>query len=343
MLDDYKFSPGRMVVYDHPEPKLPRQSYGQFGHTKTVGEVTRIDISPSPEPHWEYTLRNIRNGETARVTESRILFATDFGNRKQGRGSADDRPDRAQLTELIARVLNVPAQESLLRSALKDMLSSEKQSNRRATEGAESPYEVGDYIRIKGDLRAESSHIHNHYAKILSVEPSDIAGIENPNPNPGQPTMFRTRRRYTVYTSEDITAEIYDVEVKVFYTAKGRKVILNWRAATLLAETFHDDAPYNLEFEYLVDHVYTRDELVSQRKSQLIHLLGGLLYVKGKMGWREFQRKNQIFSGTPKTHLIDKILEVSRFDSRHNRGMTHEEITDSRKQAFKLRRLLKSR
>lgn len=341
MLDDYKYSPGRMVVYDHPEPKQPRQSYGQFGHTKTVGEVKRVEISPSPEPHWVYTLRNVRNGETARVSESRILFATDFG--KRHREKPGDRPDRAQLTELIVRVLNVPARESLLRSALRDMLSSEKHDNKKTAEGSDPPYEVGDYIRIRGDLRAETNHIHNHYARILSVEPSDIAGIENPSPKHGQPTMFRTRRKYKVYTSEDVTADIYDVEVKVFYTAKGRRLILNWRAATLLAETFQDDAPYNLEFEYLVDHVFTRDELVHQRKSQLVHLLAGLLYVKGKMGWKDFQHKSQIFSGTPKSHLIDKILEMSRFDSRHNRDMTDEEITSSRKQAFKLRRLLKNR
>ena len=115
MLDDYKFSPGRLVVYDHPDPKLPRQSYGQFGHTKTVGEVLRIDISPSPEPHWIYTLQNVRNGETVRVSEDRVLFATDFDRSGWRRGSKSaEAPSDNQIAELISRALSVPARESLL-------------------------------------------------------------------------------------------------------------------------------------------------------------------------------------------------------------------------------------
>jgi len=173
------------------------------------------------------------------------------------------------------------------------------------------------------------------------VEESDIAGIENPSPRPGQPTMFRTQRRYEVISSEGVRATIYDAEVKLFYTANSRSTILNWRAATLLAEAFGDQPPYNVEYEYLADHVFTRDEIRRKQRSELSQILASLLYVKGRMGWRDYQRRNAFFAGTPKSHLIDSILLVSRFDSKRNRAMTAEEIAKQQQEAFKLRRLLK--
>ena len=39
-------------------------------------------------------------------------------------------------------------------------------------------------------------------------------------------------------TSEGIEGDVYDAEIKLFYTANSRKTVLNWRAATLLAEAF---------------------------------------------------------------------------------------------------------
>ncbi|MCX8053725.1 MAG: hypothetical protein N3B12_07945, partial [Armatimonadetes bacterium] len=196
-------------------------------------------------------------------------------------------------------------------------------------------------IRVRGDLRRESDPLHNHYAKILSVEPADIAGIENPFAKPGQPRIYRTLKKYKVLSSEGIEADIYDVEVKLFYTAHGRKTVLNWRAATLLAEAFGDDPPYNVEYDYLSEHIFTREELKPMKRSELANLLASALYVKGKLGWRDYQRRGQLFAGIPKSHLIDQILEISRFDARRNRSMSREEIAARRRASLKLERLLK--
>lgn len=340
MLDDYRYSIGRLVVYRHSDPKLPRQSYGQHGSDKTIGEVLEVDMVPSPTPHWVYTLYNVRNGEIARVDESAILFASNMG-RKSPRHADRKAEDRA-LAEMIARALSNPGRGNLLRSTLKDILYREEMEAKAHSEGPSLPIQAGDYIRVRGDLRSEMEALHNHYARVLTVEDSDIAGIENPSASPGQPRLFRTRRKYHVRSSEGAEADIYDVEVKLFYTTNGRATILNWRAATLLAEAFGDQPPYKLEYEYLADHIYTREELKPMSRAELAKLLASLLYVKGRMGWRDYQRRGTFMSGTPKSHLIDSILQASRFDSRRNRAMTDEEILQRRQEAFKLRRILKS-
>ena len=56
MLDDHKYSVGRLVVYRHTDPKLPRQSYGYYGHERTLGEILAVEVEPDPEPHWVYTI-----------------------------------------------------------------------------------------------------------------------------------------------------------------------------------------------------------------------------------------------------------------------------------------------
>jgi hypothetical protein len=340
MLDDYRYSIGRLVVYRHLEPKLPRQSYGHHGSARTVGEVLSVDIVPTPEAHWVYTIQNARNGEVCRVCEGEILFATGMGG-KPSRKMVERRAEDGALAEMIARALSNPDRGSLLRSSLRDLLRREESETKAHSEGPNLPIGPGDYIRVRGDLRREVEALHNHYAKVLSVEDSDIAGIENPSPRPGQPTMFRTHRRYEVVSSEGVKASIYDTEVKLFYTANSRTTILNWRAATLLAEAFKDQPPYNLEYEFLSDHVFTREEIRRKPRTELAQTLASLLYVKGRMGWRDYQRRNAFFAGTPKSHLIDSILLVSRFDSKRNRAMTLEEIAKHQQEAFKLRRLLK--
>lgn len=344
MLDDYKYSIGRLVVYEHTEPKLPRQSYGSYGHARTVGEIIAVDMDPNPEPHWIYQLRNSRNSEITRVPEEQIKFATSIGkqNKKTPRRYVERRIEDGVLAEMIAKALSNPGRESLLRSALQDILHKEEIFEKVSREGANLPVFPGDYIRIRGDLRAELEQYHSHYAKILSVEPSDIAGIENPDAQPGQPRIYRTLKKYKVITSEKVEAIIYDAEIKIFYTANSRKTILNWRAATLLAETFKDDPPYKLEYEYLSDHVFTREELKGKKRAELSEMLASMMYVKGRIGLRDYQRRNQLFTATPKTHLIDNILEVSRFDYRKNRNMTQEEIVHKQQDCYKLRRLLKS-
>ncbi len=344
MLDDYKYSVGRLVVYEHPDPKLPRQSYGQYGHKKTIGEIVSVDMLPGPQPHWVYVIRNFRNQEMARAEEDKIKFATSASRywRRGNQKVAEPRIPENSLVEIIAKALSEPARESMLRSALRDILQKEQSSLRSAQEGMNLPVGTGDYIRVRGDLRKESEPIHNHYAKILTCEPSDIAGIENPDAKPGHPRMYRTKRVFKVVTSEGEKAEVYDAEVKVFYTCDSGKTVLNWRAATLLAESFGDAPPYNLEFEYLIEHIFTRDELASIKRRELVQMLGRLMYVKGKLGYREFIRRDHIFSGMPKSHLVDSVLEVSRFDSKRNRQLTPDEIATRRKQYFRLRRILKS-
>lgn len=343
MLDDHKYSIGRLVVYRHPDPKLPRQSYGHYGHERTVGEVVAVDVDHLPEPHWVYTIRNIRNQEVARVDEDQIEFATADGRRlrRQSPRGIERRIEDGALAEMIARALSNPDRQSLLRYTLRDLIYREEMEAKAHTEGTNLPIAEGDYIRVRGDLRPETEALHNHYAKVLSVHASDIAGIENARSKPGRPTMYRTLKRYHVISSEGVEADIYDVEIKLFYTANGRKTILNWRAATLLAEAFGDPPPYRLEYEYLSDHIFTREELKARKRSELAQMLASLLYVKGRMGWRDYQRRNQLFAGTPKSHLIDSILQISRFDSRRNRLMTREEIARHHQDGFRLRRLLK--
>lgn len=340
MLDDYKYSIGRLVVYRHHEPKLPRQSYGQQGSDRTIGEVLEVDLVPKPAPHWVYVIENVRNGEVCRVDESAIIFATGVG-KKLSRKAVERKAEDGALAEAIARALSNPDRGSLLRATLKDLLLREESEAQAHIEGPRLPVSKGDYIRVRGDLRPEMEILHNHYAKVLSVEDTDIAGIENPSAKPGQPTMFRTLKKLGVITSEGVRADIYDAEVKLFYTANGRATILNWRAATLLAEVFGDQPPYKLEYEYLADHVFTREELRRKTRTELAQMLASLLYVKGRMGYRDHQRRNAFFAGTPKNHLIDSILQASRFDARRNRAMTSEEIARHQQQAYKLRRLLK--
>ncbi|MCE5314958.1 MAG: hypothetical protein ABFD49_10645 [Armatimonadota bacterium] len=344
MLDDYKYSIGRLVVYRHTEPKLPKQSYGHHGSDRTVGEVLDVDIAPTPEPHWVYTLRNVRNQETIKVDEDHIKFATAVGRywKKTGHKVAERRSEDRALAEMIAKALISPDRARMLSSTLRDLMHRENQALRASEEGVNLPVSAADYVRLRGDLRKESEPVHNHYAKIISVEPSDIAGIENADSKPGQPRLYRTLKKFKVLTTEGIETEVYDAEIKIFYTANGRKTILNWRAATLLAEAFHDEPPYKPEYEYLSEHIFTREELESKSRSELAQMLAAMLYVKGRLGWRDYQRRNQFFAGTPKSHLLDEVLEVSRFDSRRNRFLTLDEIVVRQKDAYRLRRLLKS-
>lgn len=342
MLDDYKYSIGRLVVYRHPDPRLPRQSYGHYGHEKTVGEITAVDMVPHPEPHWIYSIRNVRNQEVTRIPEDQIKFATAAGKQwKKNPRELSSRIEDGALAEMIVKALSNPERASLLRSTLRDFIAKEEMAAKASRDGADLPLYSGDYIRIRGELRRELEPLHNHYAKILSVEPTDIAGIENAQLKPGQPRLYRTLKKYNVLSSEGVEAEVYDAEVKLFYTANGRKTILNWRAATLLAEAFGDEPPYNIEYEYLMEHIFTREEIKGSKRAELAQILASLLYVKGRMGLRDYQRRNQFFAGTPKSHLIDNILEASRFDARRNRLMTQEEIVSQQQECFKLRRLLK--
>ncbi len=339
MLDDYKYSIGRLVVYRHSEPKLPRQSYGHYGHERTVGEILDVEAVRHPKPHWVYSVRNVRNNEVTKVPEDNIKFATSA----LGRWSKETKPSRVEdgaLAEMIAKALSSPERDSLLRSTLREFLRKEELAAKALREGAKLPLQAGDYIRVRGDLRKETEPLHNQYAKILSVEPADAAGIENPNPKPGQPPLLKTHKIYEVVSPDGVRARIYDVEVKLFYTANGRRTLLNWRAATLLAESFKDTPPYNVDLDHAAEHVFTREELQDTRRTELVQILASILYAKGKIGLRDYQRRGHMFSGAPKSHLIDTILELSRFDAKRNRVMTPEEIAAKKREYSRLSKLL---
>ena len=342
MVDDHKYSIGRLIVYRHLDPKLPRQSYGHYGHERTVGEILDVEVVHEPESHWVYAVRNVRNQEITHVDEDQVKFATSVGGQwRKNPQQIAARVEDGALAEMIAKALSSPERAGLLRSTLRDLLRREDLAANAYRDGPNLPVFAGDYVRIRGDLRREAEPLHNHYAKILTVEPADIAGIENPLAKPGQPRLYRTLKKYRIISSEGIETDVYDAEIKLFYTAHGRKTILNWRAATLLAEAFSDDPPYNLEYDYLSDHIFTREELGPLKRMELAELLASTLYVKGRMGWRDYQRRGQFFAATPKSHLVDHILEASRFDSRRNRLMTREEVAAKQEASFRLQRLLR--
>lgn len=339
MLDDYKYSIGRLVVYKHPNPRLPRQSYGHYGHERTLGEIVGVEAVNTPHPHWVYSVKNVRNREIASIAEDQIRFAASaMGDFKKS--SKSSRAEDGALAEMIAKALSNPERNGILRSTLREFVRKEELAARASREGADLPLQPGDYIRIRGDLRKETELLHNHYAKIVAVGPADIAGIENPYAKPGQPRLLRTLKRYQVVSPEGVKTEIYDAEVKLFYTANGRKTMLNWRAATLLAEAFDDQPPYHVDFDYVAEHIFTRDELKECKRSELVNMFATLLYVKGKIGLRDYHRRKQFTAVAPRSHIVDGILEMSRFDARNNRFMTDEEISARQQEYLKFSKLL---
>jgi len=334
MVDDYKYSIGRTVVYRHPRPGRPERDYGQHGPARTVGVVRGVQVGPGPDHTWVYTIENLRTSEVCRVPESDIPHATFGPGGKRTRGA---KADVAQLAEALARALTESPVSHYLRNAVRELVHREESEERVRREGRELPLRPGDYVRIRGDLRPELEPCHNHYAKILEALEPDIAAIESA----GVP--HKVLRRYRVITDDGTECFVYDPEIKLYYTAEGRSVVLNWRAAAFLAEAFHDDPPYNVEFSYLEDHVFTRDELEAMSPEELANLFAALLYVKGRMGLRDLQNKDRHLGGVPKEHLIDSVLAISRFDMRRNRSLTPGEIERKRRDAFKLRRILRGR
>ena len=80
---------------------------------------------------------------------------------------------------------------------------------------------------------------------------------------------------------------IYDPEIKLYYTANARATILNWRAATFLAESFQDPPPYKLDYAYLEDHIFSREELESMSYDELVRTFAQMLYARGRIGLRD--------------------------------------------------------
>jgi hypothetical protein len=268
------------------------------------------------------------------VPESDIYHAT------VGKGELQTRRTKLSAEELASALTDALTESVLstfLRTTIREFIRREESEDQARREGRDLPIKSGDYIRVRGNLRPEIEACHNHYAKVLEVSDPDIAAIES------EDDLYAVCHRYVICLDDGSEHVIYDPEVKLYYTAGGRATVLNWRAATFLAEAFHDDPPYSVEYSYLEDHVFTRDELDTLSLEDLGNLLTALLYVKGRMGLRDLERADQHLEGVPKEHLIDNVLAISRFDMRKNRSLTAGEIESKRKELFKFRRLIRGR
>jgi len=336
MIDDHKYSIGRIVVYRHGNPKRPESSYGRFGHERTVGRVMGVELVPEPEEHWEYSIRNVFSGETVAVREDDIHFAT---LRRRGRAGSIGDPQLLLGQDTSLDVHQKPVDITLahyINTTIRDLITREESEERARREGRDLPLEAGDYIRVRGNLRKETEHYHNHYARIMEVLQPEVPAIESVCGK-----TYAVVRKYRIKLEDGTVGEIYDPEVKLYYTAHGRSTILNWRAALFLAESFGDEPPYSVELSFLEEHLFTRDELDAMTDEQLMHLLASLLYAKGRMGLRDYEKKGEHFEQMPREYLIDTILATSRFNMRRNRSMTQDEIRQKQREARRLRRLLR--
>jgi hypothetical protein len=309
-----------------------------------MGVIKRVELARGSGSGWEYAIENVLNHEIVRVPESQIMFATVNQRKQWQRSNTSAKPadEGEKLPETIKRKLNKSALNNYLKTTIREFIRKEESEERARLQGRELPLEEGDYIRVKGDIRPEMEPFHNYYAKVLKVEPSDIGGIEARPGRQHEPRVHRTVRKFTVLLEDGTQTHIYDPEVKVYFTAEGRRTILNWRAAMFLAESFDDDPPYSVEYSFLEDHIFTRAELETIPNEQLIDLLAAILYVKGHMGLRDYERKDQKPENLPREFLIDNILAASRFNMRKNRPMTPEEVEQKRHDGHKLRKFLES-
>lgn len=334
MVDDYKHSIGRNVVYRHPRPARRDREYGQYGPGRTVGFIKSVLPGSAPDHVWVYIIENLRTGETASVPETDVMYAILGKDERRQRSS---RADAERFVEELARSLTEPPLADFLKRSIEELHDREESEIRARNEGRDLPVRADDYIRVRGELRGEIESAHNHYAKVIEVSEPDIAAIES---NQG---AFAVKRKYRVLVDDGREIEIYDPEIKLYYTAEGRQVVLNWRAATFLAESFGDAPPYSLEYSYLEDHVYSREELEAMTREELVNLFAAMLYVKGRMGLRDLENKERHLAFAPKDYLVDAVLQISRFDMRKNRKLTPDEIDSKKREVYRLRRLLRGR
>ena len=328
MVDDHKYSLGRTVAYRHPDPESAPDAYGPGGPERTSGVITGVELIEDDEPWWEYTIRNAFCDEVRRVRESDIFHGTDQGYldlRRRDGIAWSAQPSQSGWQDAL---------KQFIRDEIPKILQREEDDERARAEGRDLRLSAGDYIKVRGDLRAESAPIHNLYARVQSVSSPDRETLTLP----GGP--HKLRAAYHVLLEDGSEADIYDVEVKVAYTTHGRSTVLNWRAATFLAEAFGDDPPYDLQLDYLNTHVFTREELEGLSAHELADLLAGILYVKGQIMWEELSAKQESLAGSPETYLRDQILANSRFDMAQNRQLTPEEIAQVRDRGRRLRELI---
>ena len=335
-MDDHKYSVGRTVVFRLDDAR------GKAGHWagKASGTITQVEFMEEPEPQWLYTVERQRTRQRVQVREEDILYGV-IGKRKADHSASGKEGRGERVAGMLDRVAAESAVVGFLRTTVRDLVKREMLEEAERKEGRDLPLAVGDYVRVRGDLREDLEQYHNYYGKILDVLEPDVSGLEA-RPHHAEARMYAVVKKYRVLLDDGNRIEIYDPEIKLFYTAGGRSTILNWRAATFLAEAFGDDPPYKLEFSYLEDHIFTRDELKGLNSERLAELLASILYVKGHMGWRDLQEQQGHFTGLSLPYLLDSVLAASRFDQRRNREMTREEIEQRRRQADDLRKLLGS-
>jgi len=339
MLDDHKYSLRRIVAYAHRDPEHPGAMYGPGGAERTYGIVTEVHRVEGDDPHWEYTLANTLTGETRRVTEDEVFHGADQSyldlRRRDGIPWLHQPPEAARNNEQSGFWKHTLDQ--FVRTAIPQIQERERHEERERVRGRDLGLAPGDYVRIRGDLRPEMAPHHNLYAKVISVSPAHIQHMEIPCAQHGaSSSRYKVLFSYRVLLENGEETDAFDVEIKTVYTKQGRTVILNWRAATFLAETFGDDPPYELQFDYLNGHVFSRAEIENMSPSDLADLLARLLYVKGLLVWEELPQKAEALAKSATEFLVDQVLEMSRFDMSKNRRLTEEEIGSFHSDAARL-------
>ncbi|MHB0999499.1 MAG: hypothetical protein ACYC27_09655 [Armatimonadota bacterium] len=342
-MDDYKYSIERLVVYTHENPEHANTAYGPGGPERSYGIVMDVHMIDGDQPHWEYTIRNQFTEEERRVNEEIVYHGADCGyldiNRHDGIVWTSPLPQSARddaESSYWKRTL-----EQFVKTDIPRIREREIEDERSKVEGRQLDLESGDYIKIRGDLRYGMDSCHNLYAKILSVSNSDFDYFDIPEERKGISSgKHRVLRSYHVRLENGTETDIYDIEIKAFYTTNGRNVVLNWRAATFLAEVLGDDPPYELQLEYLCSHIFSRVELGDISQEDLGNLLAYLLYSKGLIVYEDIASKSDQLTKSPRAYLVDQILAISRFDMKLNRSMTGDEIEYRRLQDDRLRDLL---
>ncbi|MCL6519611.1 MAG: hypothetical protein K6T99_07225 [Armatimonadetes bacterium] len=343
MVDDHKYSVRRIVAYRHPEPEQPKEVYGPLGPDRTYGIVLEVMLVGEGSPHWEYIVRNSFTGEVRQIAESEIFHGADceyldFYRRdsifltRESPSRFDDEDARSQHWQR--------ALKRFLRTGVRKLREREEKEARAREEGVNLGLAPGDYVRLRGDLRPEMEQYHNLYGKVLAVAPADIEFLEiGPGKGGMLPGVYKVLKSYHIKLDNGEEADFYDVEIKAVYTTNGRRKILNWRAASFLAEAFGDEPPYQADLEYLCSHVFTRAELEGKSNEELAELLAKLIFVKGQATLEEIEEKRAALENSPTTYLVDQILALSRFDMSKNRSLTDEEIEQSRIADAKLKEL----
>ncbi len=344
MVDDHKYSVHRIVAYRHPEPEHSRELYGPLGPERTYGLILEVMLVDEEKPHWEYIVKNSFTGEVRQIAESEIFHGADreyldlyrrdsIFMTREAPTKSDDEEERSRHWKR--------ALKHFIRTGVRKLREREEREARTREEGANLDLEPGDYVRVRGDLRSEMEKYHNLYGKVLGVSPADIGRLEvSPGKAGMLPGAYKVLKSYRIRLDNGEEADFYDVEIKVVYTSHGRRKILNWRAASFLAEAFGDDPPYRADLEYLGSHVFTRAELEGKSTKDLADLLAKLLFVKGQANWDEIEEKRTDLEASPTTYLVDQILAISRFDMSKNRSLTDEEIEQFRLADAKLKELL---